>query len=58
MENEELITEAAEEGGLDIDLESIMGTVGDVFGFFQQIIDFLKGIFTPIFESLFSSLLG
>lgn len=57
MENEELITEeTVEEGG--IDLEGIMGTVGDVFGFFQQIIDFLKGIFTPLFESLLGSILG
>ena len=37
------------------DVSSIMNGLTTVFGFFRKIIDFLKGIFTPLFESLFKS---
>lgn len=49
--------EEATEGGLNFDLGSITGALGDVFGFFQTIIDFLKGIFKPLLESLLGSVL-
>ena len=38
-----------------ISVDSIFNGLLTVFGFFRKIIDFLKGIFTPIFESLFKS---
>ena len=38
------------------DVNSIFNGLLTVFGFFRKIIDFLKGIFTPIFEGLFSSI--
>ena len=37
------------------DVSSILNGLTTVFGFFRKIIDFLKGIFTPLFESLFKS---
>ena len=37
------------------DVNSIFNGLLTVFGFFRKIIDFLKGIFTPLFESLFKS---
>ncbi len=48
---------AAEESGsgLNISVDSVFNGILTVFGFFRQIIDFFKSIFTPIFESLFDS---
>ncbi len=37
------------------DVNSIFNGLLTVFGFFRKIIDFLKGILTPLFESLFKS---
>ena len=47
---------AAEETGSGFDVNSIFNGILTVYGFFRQIIDFLKGIFTPVFKDLFSSL--
>ncbi len=38
------------------DVNSVFNGILTVFGFFRKIIDFLKGIFTPIFEGLFDSI--
>ena len=38
------------------DVHAVFDVLLKVFGFFRQIIDFLKGIFTPIFEGLFDSI--
>ena len=38
-----------------INVEGIFNGILTVFGFFRKIIDFLKGIFTPLFESLFNT---
>ena len=46
----------ATDAGFDINV--IFEAVLKVFGFFRQIIDFMKGIFTPMFESLLGSVLG
>ena len=48
---------AAEESGfgLNISVDSVFNGILTVFGFFRQIIDFFKSIFTPIFEGLFDS---
>lgn len=43
----------ATDAGFDVD--SIFNGLLTVFGFFRKIIDFLKGIFKPMFEGLFSS---
>ena len=50
-------TAIAEESGsgLNISVDSVFEGILTVYGFFRQIIDFLKGIFTPMFESLFDS---
>ena len=41
------------DAGFDVD--TVFDVLLKVFGFFRQIIDFMKGIFTPIFEGLFDS---
>ncbi len=38
-----------------ISVDSIFNGLLTVFGFFRKIIDFLKGILTPLFESLFNT---
>lgn len=50
-------TAIAEESGsgLNISVDSVFNGILTVYGFFRQIIDFLKSIFTPMFESLFDS---
>ena len=50
-------TAIAEESGsgLNISVDSVFNGILTVYGFFRQIIDFFKSIFTPIFESLFDS---
>ena len=44
----------ATDAGISVD--SVFNGLLTVFGFFRQIIDFLKSFLTPLFESLFSSL--
>lgn len=38
-----------------ISVDSIFNGLLTVFGFFRKIIDFLKGILTPLFKSLFNT---
>ena len=38
------------------DVHAVFDVLLKVFGFFRQIIDFMKGILTPVFADLFSSL--
>ncbi|MBQ6065358.1 MAG: hypothetical protein IJK89_00925 [Clostridia bacterium] len=54
---DETTTAVAEESGsgLNISVDSVFEGILTVFGFFRQIIDFFKSIFTPIFEGLFDS---
>ena len=40
----------------EFDVDTVFDVLLKVFGFFRQIVDFMKGIFKPIFEGLFSSL--
>lgn len=50
-------TAIAEESGsgLNISVDSVFNGILTVYGFYRQIIDFFKSIFTPIFEGLFDS---
>ena len=51
-------TATATDAGINISVDSVFEGLETVFGFCRTIIDFLKGIFTPLFEGLFESLLG
>ena len=43
------------DAGVSISVEGVFDVLTKVFGFCRTIIDFLKGIFTPLFKSLFES---
>lgn len=50
-------TDAATGTDAGFDVNAVFDGIVTVFGFFRQIIDFFKGIFTPLFEGLFNSFL-
>lgn len=52
---DETTTAVAEEAGSGFDVSSVFNGILTVYGFFRQVIDFFKSIFTPIFEGLFDS---
>lgn len=55
---DETTTVLEEEIDSGFSVDGIFDTLLDVFGFFRTIIDFLKGLLTPLFEGLFESVLG
>lgn len=51
-------TTVAEELNTSLDVDAAFDKLYDVVGFFRKIIDFLKGIITPIITGALDSILG